>query len=350
MKIGFIIFSGENLGGMERRYARLAKYLIDAGEDVFVFCTGDSLRGLLKIGINIPLDNVIILDRAGIKNIFFKKISRILALLKFFVLLKVKNFSHVHIAVNPGLITRIYNSLNKFLPSFSVSVVDSELKFTQAEINSLCGAVAVDCLSQTIKNWVLSRLSNSYEIEGKFFVSPCSFIDYKKVLFSESRDIDIVMVARFVPGKGYDQIRQACLFLPPLNIHLCGFGPDHPRISGAKIYAADSSFLTLSQAKIFLSLQKIENYPSQSLLEAMASGCAVIATDVGETRRLLDESCAILIDSSPLALANAIKKLMDDELLRDRLALSAKERVERLHNIEIYSKYFLINILKNSVN
>lgn len=52
----------------------------------------------------------------------------------------------------------------------------------------------------------------------------------------------------------------------------------------------------LSQSKVFVSLQKHNNYPSQSLLEAMACGNAVVATDRGETRRLVTSDLGILIE------------------------------------------------------
>ncbi|MBK7498974.1 MAG: glycosyltransferase family 4 protein [Ignavibacteriales bacterium] len=45
----------------------------------------------------------------------------------------------------------------------------------------------------------------------------------------------------------------------------------------------------LSKCKIFISIQNDNNYPSQSLLEAMACENAIIASDVGETRKLVSE-------------------------------------------------------------
>ncbi|MEG1090312.1 MAG: glycosyltransferase [Acinetobacter sp.] len=46
----------------------------------------------------------------------------------------------------------------------------------------------------------------------------------------------------------------------------------------------------LPSANMFLSLQDVTNYPSQSLLEAIASGCYIIATNTGETGLLVKEN------------------------------------------------------------
>jgi glycosyltransferase involved in cell wall biosynthesis len=96
----------------------------------------------------------------------------------------------------------------------------------------------------------------------------------------------------------------------------------------------------LARTKIFVSLQRYENYPSQSLLEAMASGCAVIATDVGDTRLLLDESCALLIPRDADALAAAIRSLLDDGPRRAALGEAARARVLKDHTVERFAVYF----------
>ncbi|PWS21862.1 hypothetical protein DKP78_21375, partial [Enterococcus faecium] len=55
-----------------------------------------------------------------------------------------------------------------------------------------------------------------------------------------------------------------------------------------------------SRSSIFVSLQRTENYPSQSLLEAMAARNAVVATRVGETAKLVrHQETGLLVTSDP---------------------------------------------------
>lgn len=67
----------------------------------------------------------------------------------------------------------------------------------------------------------------------------------------------------------------------------------------------------LPSAEVFLSLQKIENYPSQALAEAIACGCYVIVTNVGDSERCANKSFADFIEDNPTQLANAIQKYIE---------------------------------------
>ena len=89
----------------------------------------------------------------------------------------------------------------------------------------------------------------------------------------------------------------------------------------------------LNRSSLFVSLQVRENYPSQSLLEAMACGNAVIATDVGETWRLVNEANGLRIPPTKEALANAIAALLKDPQLRQKQRAS-RHRVLSEHTPE----------------
>jgi glycosyltransferase involved in cell wall biosynthesis len=75
---------------------------------------------------------------------------------------------------------------------------------------------------------------------------------------------------------------------------------------------------------------------SLSLLEAMAAGAAVVATDVGDNQEILDGGKAGLLvpPRDPTALARAIDRLTEDSELRGRLGSRSRERVERVYGRE----------------
>lgn len=64
------------------------------------------------------------------------------------------------------------------------------------------------------------------------------------------------------------------------------------------------------------------------LLEAMASGCAVLTSTIGEIPTILDGECARLMDPriTPAELASAIENLIEDDVLRARLASAGHRR------------------------
>lgn len=51
----------------------------------------------------------------------------------------------------------------------------------------------------------------------------------------------------------------------------------------------------LSHSLVFVSLQDKENYPTQSLMEVMACGNAIVATDVGYTYKIVDDCTGLRI-------------------------------------------------------
>jgi glycosyltransferase involved in cell wall biosynthesis len=98
-------------------------------------------------------------------------------------------------------------------------------------------------------------------------------------------------------------------------------------------------FEALAESKVFLSLQDYDNYPSQSLMEAMLFSNTIIATNVGYTSKIvLPEYGNILLASkSPEELGNAIFKALTG------FAVNRENRrfIETNHTVERFAKYFL---------
>ncbi|HEV2123089.1 MAG TPA: glycosyltransferase family 4 protein [Chloroflexota bacterium] len=84
----------------------------------------------------------------------------------------------------------------------------------------------------------------------------------------------------------------------------------------------------LARSSIFVSCQLIENLGSSSLLEAMASANAVVATDVGQTWRVVDDAVGLRVPSTASAVAEGIEKLLIDATARRQKARAARQRVE----------------------
>jgi glycosyltransferase involved in cell wall biosynthesis len=90
---------------------------------------------------------------------------------------------------------------------------------------------------------------------------------------------------------------------------------------------------------IFLAPSPIANSPSLSLREAMASGLAVIATDVEETKDVvLPYKTGLLVQSSYYDVGEAILELAQNEKLRRTLSLSAVKFAERNFDVALYTK------------
>ena len=181
-------------------------------------------------------------------------------------------------------------------------------------------------------------------------VTPCVFTDYARYAPAARRENRIVFSGRLEPGKN------PALFLEAVariagemraggwRARMLGAGPEE---GGLRDWAArngigdlveigplaDTSGVMTTSA-IFVSLQDLENYPSQSLLEAMACGLAVIATDVGETRRLVGPGRGRLLERRDAdELGGALVRLMRDPAEREELGGNARAFVVEHHTI-----------------
>lgn len=209
-------------------------------------------------------------------------------------------------------------------------------------------ADAIDALSFSIRADLLERGISAVKVH----VAPGSFTDLAQCRPAAHREKWVVFLGRFV------EIKNPLLFVnaipavlqhhPDVTFYLLGEGPlgatINKRIAELGIdqqcvvqFTAEPTAV-LNRSLIFLSLQTEENYPSQSLLEAMACGNVIVATDVGETWRLVDEQNGLRIQPTVTAIAYAINRLLDDpELAEKRLA--SRQRVLAEHTVDRFIIY-----------
>jgi glycosyltransferase involved in cell wall biosynthesis len=85
----------------------------------------------------------------------------------------------------------------------------------------------------------------------------------------------------------------------------------------------------LQSADVFVLPSHFEGGPATALMEAMASGCAVVGTNVSGSEELIPSTeFGLLVEArQPEALAAAIRRLLQDPELRARLGQKARERV-----------------------
>ena len=92
----------------------------------------------------------------------------------------------------------------------------------------------------------------------------------------------------------------------------------------------------LLAADIFLLPSRQEGF-SNALLEAMASGLPVVATDVGGNREAVidGDGGAIVAPESPGALADAVVRLARERDVLPEIGLANRRRVEDVFSLEV---------------
>ena len=190
--------------------------------------------------------------------------------------------------------------------------------------------------------------------KNQTFVGNCSFIDIDKMYISPKKNKIIAGAARLEPEKNIPLVVEVANILInkmklKINIELLipNEGAEVVK-EKIKLYKLEKSFeilfsdnpeTNLSDSLIFLSLQDHNNYPSQLLLEAMACGCAIIATDVGETSKLVDKNVGFLTQKTSIDIAEKISHLIKDFDATLKLGLNARDRIVNRHTIDNYGSY-----------
>ncbi len=139
--------------------------------------------------------------------------------------------------------------------------------------------------------------------------------------------------------------------IPHAKLHIIGDGPLRNTIQrlvqqldigkSVIIYGARSdvdSFLQMSD--VFWATSPVNNYPSNSLLEALASSLPVVATDTGLTREwIVDKKNGLLISPmNPTELADATEKILTNKELRNFLSTNARATAEKYDVRAIYPR------------
>jgi glycosyltransferase involved in cell wall biosynthesis len=357
VKVGVVMYGGASSlsfgGGAERRFARVVEYLVSQGHEIYLYVNKQLEDEIISlIGPNIKQNIISYDDKKGTK----------LEILKFnaWLLKQISNndIDIIHLPLIQKSLIPFYKYLVFKKIPFVVTVAlyyfstADKLNFMTKNIGKYLfkHAHSIDSLYES---FVYSKFGIKHK--NKINVSACSFTDYQRFTPKEKKKI-ITFCGRLIESKN------PMLFLKAIKnlkeklrsgweFHLLGGGELKSSLEDyviknkleeyVLIYNTSRTEEVLSKSMIFCSLQKNENYPSQSLLEAMSCENAIIATNVGETNKLVNSSNGVLINGVVSELTDSFELLMKDNDLRTNLATKAREMCQKKHRVEIFSDYLL---------
>jgi glycosyltransferase involved in cell wall biosynthesis len=253
-------------------------------------------------------------------------------------LLKIKGINHIH----------SYND------STASSISKKILDFLSSEYWVIMNATMVDFLSQQVALNLGEKIG--YINRANILYTPNSFINYSEFFPVFPKNELITFCSRITGIKNPGLLLEACYTLKLRGIEnfklsIIGDGDlvedlkqfvEQKKMKNIVFHGGiDNPQDILNRSKIFISIQSTNNYPSQSLIEAMACENAIIASDVGETRRLVTENEGILVPLNPDRIAEAIQFLLEHPEKCERMGKSARQKVLKEHTIEKFTDYFL---------
>ncbi|MGZ4415269.1 MAG: glycosyltransferase, partial [Gaiellaceae bacterium] len=166
----------------------------------------------------------------------------------------------------------------------------------------------------------------------------------------------LISVGRLAAPKDWSTLLWALARLEPetfSELVIVGDGPERERVEDELARRSlagrvrllgerDGVPSLLADADVFVLASRSEGLPL-SVIEAMAAGLPVVASDVGGLRELVLESqTGVLVPSGdPAALADALRPLLRDRALRRRLGSAGRERAKGLFDLPRFQRAHL---------
>ena len=187
----------------------------------------------------------------------------------------------------------------------------------------------------------------------------------RKDLGLNDDNIFLLSIGRLTYQKGHEFLIQAMSKVasqfPNAKAGICGDGPLRPQLEAQIAEAGLSSHVRLlgawedispllASAEIFILPSRWEGL-SRALMEAMAAGLPVIASEVDGIKDLITDGVnGLLVPSEDAeALGNSILQLIDNAEMRKRIAAAGQAHVLQVHSVEdMCRKYydFMLHLLQ----
>jgi colanic acid/amylovoran biosynthesis glycosyltransferase len=163
----------------------------------------------------------------------------------------------------------------------------------------------------------------------------------------------LLFVGRLTAAKGLSILLEALAGISRLTLDIAGDGPDRQMLTEQATslglsdrvrflgYQSQSEVRErLKQADVFVMSSFAEGVPVV-LMEAMAAGVPVVATSIAGIPELVrNEETGLLVSPGDVdATANAIRRLIEDPDLRNRLAAAGRETIEREFDVHAEARW-----------
>jgi len=143
-------------------------------------------------------------------------------------------------------------------------------------------------------------------------------LDALKILKDRGVIINCFLAGR--PGDGY----------PGLLSHISNLGLESQVVTFGEV-SLDKKLSLFAGAKIYIQPSYFEGF-GLATAEALASGCCVIACDVGEVKNVLGDGAYYVTPGNHLELANTIEKIISDSDLSKELVAKGIKRLSELYS------------------
>lgn len=350
-------------GGAQRFFGMLyqEKVFREMGYDTYLVTDSESYEEFKRIKVIAEDDKDRVIVIPVLHNRFYKVIQSAIIAFQFII----RRFSIYHIGNFNGYYTHLAETVDKlplgFRPKMIMNIVDCQfVPFVQkwrekGDFEGYIFGPVLDALKKTPFDGIYSWYKNIEEFRGDKELFPHEplvdnnefcYTDYQSFSPAEKKENIILFAARLRPLKNPLMFVESLKLLfaqrPELmegwQTYIYGAGVQEQEIrEKVKSYGLDDRVKVVSdqsnmeevfpKTRLFISTQNFENFTSLSMLEAMASGNAIVARNVGQTYYFLEDGINgyLAEEDSPQGVADAMIKYLEQPERHDEFAENSRK-------------------------
>lgn len=343
-----------HLGGISSYTYLLSRELVKRGDEVYVLTyPHDKIKDIHGIHVQTSFT----LNIKGLRGFFFF----ISATLKLIGMVRKYNIDliHAHYIVPPGLIAVIVGMILGKRTAITIHGSDIFILTSNSLLKRLIIFVLkntddIFVVSDALKHEVLKLGIDGIEDKIKVTWNAVDIEKFKpgqKSNFKEETGLDpekplILFVGNLVPQKGVEYLISAKEYLEShAQIAVVGDGPlkgnlkamvKNENIEGVVFTGERDDVHGIMPAADLVVLPSLSESFGIVLLEAMASGKPVVATDVGGIPEIVNDNFGIIVKpKDPIGLAKAIDKILLNGEMKDKMGTNARKEAMKYAYIQI---------------
>jgi len=251
---------------------------------------------------------------------------------------------HTHFIIPTGLVSYFYrNKLPYIITSHGSDVPNynpDRFGFQHKLLNPFWKTIAknAECITSPtiyLKNLILENI-DSKDYGNKIQIIPNGI--YTEYFTPQKKENKILVVTRLFERKGVQYVIEAMKDIKNYELVICGDGPykeqlkqqisklNHKNIHLLGYVSYEQLKNEYETSSIFVLSSSAENFPVV-LLEAMASGCAIITSNISGCPEVVGDTALLVDPKESEEIKEALTKFIDDDELRTNMGNKARKRV-----------------------
>jgi N-acetyl-alpha-D-glucosaminyl L-malate synthase BshA len=354
MKICMVGHFTPHLGGISSYTYLLSKALVNRGDEVYVLTYPHENISDIK---DIHVFTAPTLNIKGLRGFLFS-ISATFKLLRIVRKYKI-DLIHAHYVMPPGLIAVICSMFSGTKTAITIHGSDIFVLARKPILKSIIKSILkrsdyIFVVSESLKENVLelgiagieNKLSVTYNSVDIERFRPDQTSTFKEEINIDSQKPVVLFVGNLVWQKGVEYLIRAKEFLNvDAEIVIAGDGPlleelkaivEFEKMEGITFTGARNDIEKIMPDADVVVVPSISESFGIVILEAMASGKPVIATNVGGIPEVVNKEIGILVNpEDSVGLAEAIDKILQDKELQEKMGKTARKQVMEYASIKI---------------